>query len=401
MTADEFQPAAAETTTELVRAIHAVGARFVLAITGGGSGAIRELLVVPGGSRVLLEAIVPYAPQALSRWLGTPPEQFCSSATARGMAMRAFERAESYRERTLDAAVANGAGDAASTKQELGLGCTASLATDRPKRGPHRVHIAWQTKAVTAVHSLELVKGARTRDQEEDLVARLLLNALAEAVGLTARLEVPLQAGETISSSMCRASQAWQELFAGTRAAVYQGPPRTASQEPRAVFPGAFNPRHQGHRRMAEIAAARLGVPVEHEITIDNVDKPPLDFLDLEFRARQFAANEALWFTRAPTFVEKSRLFPGATFVVGADTITRVGDPRYYASDPTRRDDALAALTAAGCRFLVFGRKVGDKFETLDDLTLPPALAAICRGVPPEAFRDDISSTELRRSDEA
>ncbi|MGD9647853.1 MAG: hypothetical protein AB7U73_19235, partial [Pirellulales bacterium] len=157
----------------------------------------------------------------------------------------------------------------------------------------------------------------------------------------------------------------------------------------------------QGHRRMAEIAAARLGVPVEHEITIDNVDKPPLDFLDLEFRARQFAANEALWFTRAPTFVEKSRLFPGATFVVGADTITRVGDPRYYASDPTRRDDALAALTAAGCRFLVFGRKVGDKFETLDDLTLPPALAAICRGVPPEAFRDDISSTELRRSDEA
>jgi hypothetical protein len=378
-------------TTELVHSIHAAGARFVLAITGGGSGAIRELLVVPGGSRVLIEAVVPYAPEALARWLGAAPEQFCSPTTARGMAMRGFERATSY----IDD---NATPPAESTL--LGLGCTASLATDRPKRGPHRVHLGWQSTAATATYSLELVKGARERADEETLVSQLLLNVLAEAVGAPQRVRLPLLPNESIARSIVRASADWQALFAGTMRRVYQGPPRDANAHPRAVFPGAFNPRHHGHRRMADVAAARLSTAIDHEISIENVDKPPLNFADLQSRSEQFGPDEALWITRAPTFVEKSRLFPGAIFIVGADTVTRIGDPRYYGDDVARRDEALAAIAAAGCRFLVFGRKVGEQFETLADVALPPALAALCEGVPADAFRDDVSSTELRRTAE-
>ncbi|MBX9788241.1 MAG: hypothetical protein K2Y37_04955 [Pirellulales bacterium] len=398
MTVPPSQPAEPPAPAAVVEAIHASGRRFVMVITGGGSGAIRELLVVPGGSRVLLEAIIPYAPEALTRWLGADPEQFCSPATARAMAMRAFERAVSYRATRPAVAGSGHAGIAAAAAIELGFGCTASLATDRPKRGPHRVHLAWQTASATAAYSLELVKGARARDEEETLVSRLVLNALAEAVNVPQRVSLPLRSGEEISRSIVHAPDSWQQLFCGARTSVYHGPTRTASATPRAVFPGAFNPRHHGHRRMQAIAAARLGVPVEHEIAIVSVDKAPLDFLDLESRAGQFSADEALWFTRAATFVEKSRLFPNATFVVGADTVTRIGDPRYYGNYVARRDEALTAIAAAGCRFLVFGRKVGQSFATLDDLDLPPALAAMCVGVPAEEFRDDISSTELRHA---
>ena len=49
----------------LVARIHAAPIRLVLAITGGGSRAIAELLEVPGGSRTLLEAVVPYSSAAL------------------------------------------------------------------------------------------------------------------------------------------------------------------------------------------------------------------------------------------------------------------------------------------------------------------------------------------------
>src|SRR5207245_1087635 len=125
--------------------------------------------------------------------------------------------------------------------------------------------------------------------------------------------------------------------------------------ERRIVFPGAFDPRHDGHRRMARLAAERLGLTVEHEISILNVDKPPLDFIEMQRRLEQFTDDERLWYTRAATFVEKAALFPGCTFVVGADTIARIAEAKYYGHDGQARDRAIAAIAAAGCRFLVFG----------------------------------------------
>ena len=41
---------------------------------------------------------------------------------------------------------------------------------------------------------------------------------------------------------------------------------------------------------------------------------------------------------------------------------------------------------------------MGGSFIRLGDLDLPDSLRALCREVPPELFREDVSSTELRRS---
>jgi nicotinic acid mononucleotide adenylyltransferase len=170
---------------------------------------------------------------------------------------------------------------------------------------------------------------------------------------------------------------------------------------PKAVFPGAFNPLHDGHRRMAEIAARRLNEPVQFEISVHNVDKLPLDYTEMELRAAQFDRSRLpLWFTRAPTFEEKSAIFPGATFIVGADTLVRIGQACYYHNDPAAADAAIAEIAERGCRFLVFGRLVHGKFQTLDDLALPASLRKLCDEVPAEEFRADVSSTELRRQAE-
>ncbi|HEY2883231.1 MAG TPA: hypothetical protein VGJ15_12375, partial [Pirellulales bacterium] len=79
-------------TAELVQQIHAAPCQLVLAVTGGGSGAISDLLTVPGGSRTVLEVIVPYSAAALVEFLHAEPEQFCSPPTARAMALAGFER---------------------------------------------------------------------------------------------------------------------------------------------------------------------------------------------------------------------------------------------------------------------------------------------------------------------
>jgi nicotinic acid mononucleotide adenylyltransferase/nicotinamide mononucleotide (NMN) deamidase PncC len=382
----------------LVAQIHAAPLRMVLAVTGGGSRAIADLLEVPGGSQTLLEAVVPYSAAALRDWLGAPPEHYCSAQTARAMAVAAFLRAK-----TLTAA------DQSADADLAGIACTASLASDRPKRGPHRIHVAWQRISAIATHSIELVKGRRSRAAEEELAARLILDAVAEAAGIADRVPLGNSADEPLVVQRTEAPAAWQELLRGTIEAVRHeaGSIETAARHEslvkrtrRVIFSGAFNPLHDGHRRMAEVAAAILGQPVEFEISIENVDKPPLDITDMQQRLAQFATGQTLWFTRAPAFERKAALFPDTTFVVGADTIRRIADPHYYGDDPQAAAAAIEALGRQKSRFLVFGRLCGDRFESLNQLELPESLQRLCREVSAEQFREDISSTRLRHSHE-
>jgi hypothetical protein len=125
------------------------------------------------------------------------------------------------------------------------------------------------------------------------------------------------------------------------------------------------------------------------------VDKPPLDFIEIADRLDGLA-GQAVWLTRAATFAVKARLFPGATFVVGADTIQRIADPRYYHHNSAAVTNAVDVLRAQNCRFLVFGRLIEGTFCTLADLSLPARLREICRGVSAAQFCDTRSSSAIR-----
>ncbi len=367
----------------LVERLHASPLQGVLAITGGGSGAIAELLRVPGASSTVVEAMVPYSEASLASLLGGVPDQACHVATARAMAMAAFRRAL-----TLSDAPPN---------ELFGLGATASLKTLGPKRGDHRVHVAVQTLASTLSWSVTLDKGSRSREDEEALVVDLVLHAL----GQCAEIESPrlaLSASERIDFQRHDAEPHWHGLLLGDVPAVAHR--EHLKTERRIVFPGAFNPYHEGHRRMAELAERHMGMQVEYELCIHNVDKPSLNYADLRQRTQQFPTGATVWLTSTPTFIEKSRVFPGALFIVGVDTLMRIGEARYYDEDEEKRDRAIEEIVESGCRFLVFGRKIGDRFVALDDLELPATLRAMCDTVP-HPFRVDVSSSELRGESES
>ena len=61
---------------QLIAALHGSGRKAALAITGGGSGAVGELLRVPGGSRLLIEAQIPYDERALHETKTRIPEGY-------------------------------------------------------------------------------------------------------------------------------------------------------------------------------------------------------------------------------------------------------------------------------------------------------------------------------------
>ncbi len=374
---------------QLVNSIHFSGRQTVISLTGGGSQAIGKLLSVPGGSRSLIEAVVPYSMAALTEHLGGEPEQACSEATARAMAMAAWMRAKKL---------------VAAPRSVVGVGCTASLVSDSPKRGEHRIHVGVQTATETTSFSLTLVKGKRTRQQEERLAAKLLLMALGEACGADtnacrAALESNRLRGEQIQRRRQDAPLEWTELLLGERKFV-EWPPEVGKELPKVLFPGAFNPLHLGHRLMAEVAAEIAEEKVVYELSFTNVDKPPLDFLEIADRLAGIEKQDpgrGVLLTAAPTFSEKAKLFPGTLFVVGADTLQRIADPHYYGDDDERRDLAIHQIGVADCQFLVFGRKLGGRFCLLGDMQLPPGLLRLCHEVPESAFHEDISSTAVRR----
>lgn len=187
-------------------------------------------------------------------------------------------------------------------------------------------------------------------------------------------------------------------LLAGQLASLTVEPDgSTSGDDPPAgaLLSGAFNPLHHGHEGMAAAARALTGLPVAFELAVVNADKGTLDRAAILARASQFAGRHTLVLSRAPLFAQKAALYPGRSFVVGYDTAARLVEPRYYGGAAAMLA-ALATIQSAGCRVLVAGRLVDGVYRTLADLPVPPGLAELFAPIPPELFRADVSSSELR-----
>ncbi len=373
-----------ESTRRLIQAIHDSPPRAVFAAAGAGSRALADLLGVPGASRTLLEALIPYAADSFDEFLGLRPEQYVSADTGRRMAGRALARARHLRE--LEA------------WPLVGLGCTAAIVTDRPKKGEHRAHVAaWSPERLRA-HTLHLAKGARDRAGEEGLVSALLLNALAEAGGVAWALPLALGPGDDLAVETVEFAPLAEQLHRDALPFFGILPDGTiTTAPPAALLSGSFNPLHAGHTALAETAAALLGRPVAFELAAVNADKGPLPPGDVLDRLSQFAGRYPAYAANAPTFNRKARLYPGAVFVVGFDTAERIIQPRYYGDSQTNMLAALDELRQRGNRFLVAGRLDDDGlFHELPELALPVGYETLFEAIPARLFRHDISSTEIR-----
>ena len=389
--------------TDLIQAIHASPLRLVMAVTGGGSLAVSDLLTEPGASRTILEAVVPYGEQALVDFLSHKPEQFCSEKTARRMAMAAFVRAMRLAKNNI-----------------LGVGCTCSLASDRPKKGEHRAHWAVQSADQTWSASVVFAKGLRSRHKEERLVADLIATTIATFIdGANHSEDVPeslqklLRHDETVVLRTATAPRYVPNVLFGKLPACrilpgeWQANPAgdvDREELPEFLFPGSFDPMHRGHSRMLEIVRQKFGpnVRVALEIAVQNVDKPPMDYVDLHDRMVPIAqhlgmATVFVWLTQFALFAEKSDFFRDVTFMVGTDTLKRIAMTQYYCNDSSSADTAIDQLIENGCRFLCFARRnENGEMETADSLELPEKLRQMVISVPEDEFCDDISSTQLR-----
>ncbi|MBC8290321.1 MAG: hypothetical protein H8E37_08395 [Planctomycetes bacterium] len=378
------------TWQQLIQQLHASPHRLALAVTGGGSLAVSNLLTEPGASATILEATVPYSTPALTEWIGREPESFCSRETALAMATSAWWRARQFSDEPHAPC--------------LGVSCTAALASARPKRGEHRCWVAVESDTQSTVHTLTLSKGARDRGGEEDIVRGVILRAIGEATGLGPGPMLELVADETVIVETEVPPAEIAAVRNGETHCVWSLPDGSVTADAPGVaglMPGSFHPLHDGHTHLRQVAERILGGPVAFEMSIVNADKPPIDFFSLEQR-RQAIPSAPVAITATPRFVDKVGRFPGMTFVIGFDTAARIIDPKFYGGTDGQLADALTSIRKAGCRFLVAGRQEGagrietQSFRHLSDLNLPAGFEDLFSAIPEAEFREDISSTELR-----
>ena len=373
---------------ELVESLHGSERMVSLAVAGAGTQAVGWILGVAGASRTVLDIQIPYASSAVVDCIGFEPEQFVSAETSRALARAAYFRAVDLRSGVTPVA---------------GVACTATIATDRLKRGEHRCHVAVHHAMGWSVHSLTLAKGQRDRSGEDAVVSRLILNAIAEVAGIDGRVDPGLLEGERVLRDGAEFDDPLEALSEGHVGHVVVGSDGSLTADMRfsgGVLPGSFNPLHRGHTGLAGAASAMLEGPVAYEISITNVDKPPLKLEEVRRRVRQLAGISNIVVTRVPVFYEKARILPGCTFVIGVDTMQRVVDPKYYGASRGKMLSAIHEMRELGCSFLVAGRVDGDEFRTLGDVAVPAEVQGMFREIPESEFREDLSSTDLRLASE-
>lgn len=309
-----------------------------LAITGGGTTAIGKLLENGGASKWLHEVVVPYSRESMIDYLGFEPEQYCSEETARAMAMQAFLRTKTAKH---DAYLPKG----------VGYGFTSSLVTEGQRAD--RVNICYGAiqsssstyvfhKFCTTINFLDRnVPTQNNRLSQEKQVADLITYFINEE----------LNGHIGTAGEMKWATGYW--LDDGD---AYQ---KFTNKVTRLLFPGAFNPLHDGHIEMAKIAYEKYNIPVTFELCVNNIAKLRLDYVDLEKRISQFAKyTKESWFngvlvSARPLFIDKLKSAEKPIFIVGGDTFNRICDPKF---NKIPLDETASLYYNAGAKFMVFAR---------------------------------------------
>ena len=152
--------------TEAVSRIHQSPRKGVFVFAGGGSLMLSDMLIVPGASATVIEAVVPYDTDAFDEWIGYKPDKYCDERVANNLARRAFGRAKEF-------------------GGNFGFAITASLRTVSPKRGEEKAWIAICDAAGAKSRHIGFDKTNGDRAKQERTIAESAKGILLDRISVS------------------------------------------------------------------------------------------------------------------------------------------------------------------------------------------------------------------------
>ncbi len=388
-----------EEMQEKIKILHDSKIKVCIAVTGGGAGLQNLISQVPGASATLLECFFPYSKEAMVEFLGFEPEKFASEETALFIAAKAWRKAT--------AILAKQGKD---TRDAVGIGVTAAIATNRLLRNEHRVFVAARTAKEFFVVKIVFPKkedgsSELGRILEGELCDIFALNMIFHCAGIE-QLSIPnfsLQGDIALGSLergkilQIRKVEENIQINPGSHFFIkkngQQEDLKTLDPSKHVLFEGSFNPLHFGHEFIEKEVKMRTGKEVVYVITNSHPVKGPVPQEDLLARVGQFHFLAPVLVTdNLKLFLDKVNAFPGFTFTIGIDTLERIIDPQYYEISV---EDILEIFLKKDAHFLVVVRKGEQGLITLDSTlrNIPERFKGMFAQLSTVA---DVSSTSLR-----
>lgn len=350
--------------------------KIYLTVTGGGTGWAGDFLKHSGGSATLVGFNVPYATEMTDDFIGGKPrEKYVSDSTARQLAVASYEKALIAVDDIYNA---------------IGIGVTCSLAHEDQREGRlNHGYLAVQTATRTDTIYFNFKDHVTVRSMQDWCVKRLIdkviLSKLNIVVGEGAFNTTFFNKCIEYTHSLPDHNAEGLEvhiplLFSHT------GNDLTISDGDITglIFPGSFNPVHDGHLAMAKKAEELLGIKPTFEISIRNFNKPPLDIKEMTLRYRAIKKlGYPVILTTAPMMADKVRLpslNADTIFMMGVDTHNRISEKDKATFIRPEHDDVG--------RLLVFPRK-GSNIKYKTDVHR--------KSLELLDFDMDISSTQIRK----
>lgn len=378
-------------STHINQQISAANKKVVLALAGGGYGLLGKLARPGGLSSTIMEAAVLSHTDSFIAFNHGKPDRFVSGDAACSLAMAAYKRCLAY----------------APPEQAIGFASTASLAKatwEEERQGrQHHCNVAIQTSKETISFYIKFGENRHRLQEEmvlEDCLYRLFLGGVARRHiedkselllnALTLRDSLEWEVGNLLENDV------WGDIYG----VIHNKQMTTCGDyRPKAILSSSLNPIHEGHIAIINHAAQKLGNPIDIELCVSNADKPALDYISLNRRLNRtrlaLKGNPnfgRIIISNTATYFEKSAAYPGATFIVGDDTLARIAMVKYYKGGETEYADGLKTLRQNDNGFLVYPRPHNIQASPIHRLLLQPLV------VMADDFNPiNISSTEIRK----
>lgn len=325
---------------------------FVLYVAGGGFDVIGELTRYGGSSAKLLEVVCNQSTKVTDELLGYTPDKYVSKETVLRLAVQAYSRAV----------------ELSGNKESYGVAVTSKLTVDNEREGRENVcYIATHTHNNTGYYKCSVDKNHRWA-QENQIVAYIL-----QAIGVTANeRNIVLQKEWNVANNVfmgCPIPETPLQKYIAYNQRQLENP-LVSCQSP-VIFPGSFNPIHEGHLQLAREASRYTGKRVWLELSVINPDKPRLDFVTISDRIQNMSEavleNDFLAgyiISACPLFVDKINHYKKPIFVVGGDTIDRISNGNY---GDLSVESCTTLYHTAGVKFL-YGQRKGLDLKIRDSL---------------------------------